>query len=142
VIRDTEMLLVRVAGLQYDAIQLFASRAGQVLMSFSITDAKAAPIAKICQHLDGILLAIELAAARTGFMPVQDIARRLDHRFRWLNAHAAEKLPRQQTLRTLIAWSYELLNEPERILFNRLSVFASSWTLEAAEASRPRQHPL
>jgi predicted ATPase/DNA-binding SARP family transcriptional activator len=122
------------AALQHDAIQLFASRAAQALLNFSITDANAAPIAKICLHLDGIPLAIELAAARAGFMPVQDIAQRLDQRFRWLNAHTVEKLPRQQTLRALIDWSYELLSEPERILFKRLSIFPSSWTLEAAEA--------
>ena len=122
------------AALQYDAIQLFASRAAQALLNFSITDSNAAPIAQICGHLDGIPLAIELAAARAGFMPVETIAQRLDQRFRWLRSHSPGSLPRQQTLRALIDWSYELLNEQERILFQRLSVFAGGWTLEAAEA--------
>jgi predicted ATPase/DNA-binding SARP family transcriptional activator len=122
------------SALQYDAIQLFASRATQALLSFSVTDSNVTPIAQICQHLDGIPLAIELAAARTGFMPVEAISQRLDQRFRWLKSHYSGALPRQQTLRALIAWSYDLLNEQERSLFQRLSVFAGGWTLEAAEA--------
>jgi predicted ATPase len=122
------------AALEYDAIQLFASRAAQALLSFSVTDANAASVAQICQHLDGIPLALELAAARTGFMPIEAIAQRLDQRFRWLKSHSSGNLPRQQTLRALIDWSYDLLNEQERSLFRRLSVFAGGWTLEAAEA--------
>ncbi len=122
------------AALQYDAVQLFASRAAQALFSFSVTDANAASIAQICQQLDGIPLAIELAAARTGFMPVEAIAQRLDQRFRWLRSHSSGTLPRQQTLRALIDWSYNLLNKQEQRLFQCLSVFAGGWTLEAAEA--------
>ena len=122
------------AALQYDAVQLFASRAAQAMFSFSVTDANATAIAQICQQLDGIPLAIELAAARTGFMPVEAIAQRLDQRFRWLRTHASGTLPRQQTLRALIDWSCNLLNEEEQNLFQRLSVFAGGWTLEAAEA--------
>ena len=79
-------------------------------------------------------MAIELAAALTAVMPVEGIAKRLDQRFRWLNAHGSGTLPRQQTLHSLIDWSYELLNERERNLFCRLSVFVGGWTLEAAEA--------
>lgn len=120
--------------LAYDAVQLFASRAMQALLGFSVTDSNASSVAQICAHLDGIPLAIELAAARTGFMTVEDISRRLDQRFRWLRSHVSGNLPRQQTLRALIDWSYDLLNERERLLFQRLSVFAGGWALEAAEA--------
>ena len=122
------------AALAYDAIQLFASLAMQALLSFSITDSNAPSVAQICGHLDGIPLAIELAAARAGFMPVEEISKRLDQRFRWIRSHASGSLPRQQTLQALIDWSYDLLNERERILFQQLSVFAGGWTLEAAEA--------
>ena len=120
--------------LQHDAIQLFDSRAGHALMSFSITDANATAVAQICQQLDGMPLAIELAAVRVGYLPVEDIARRLDQRFRWRSTHTAGKLSRQQTLWTMIDWSYDLLDEPGRVLFKRLSVFAGGWDLEAAEA--------
>ena len=126
--------LTAIRVLEYDSIQLFASRAMQALLSFSITDSNALPVAQICHHLDGIPLAIELAAARTSSMPVEAIAKRLDQRFRWLNAHTQGNLPRQKTLYNLIDWSYELLNDQERALFCRLSVFAGGWTLEMAEA--------
>ena len=106
----------------------------QALLSFSITDSNAVQVAQICHHLDGMPLAIELAAARTATMPVEGIAQRLDQRFRWLNAHTPGSLPRQQTLHNLIDWSYELLNDQERTLFCRLAVFTGGWTLEAAEA--------
>lgn len=122
------------SALQYDAIQLFASRASHALMSFSITDSNATAVAQICQQLDGIPLAIELATARVSFMPVKDIARRLDQRFRWQSAHAAEKLSRQQTLWAMIDWSNDLLDDQARSLFKRLSVFAGGWDLAAAEA--------
>lgn len=120
--------------LQHDAVQLFASRASHALMSFSITDANATSVAQICDQLDGMPLAIELAAARVGYLPVEDIARRLDQRFRWRNAHAAGKLSRQQTLRAMIDWSYDLLDGQGRVLFQRLSVFAGGWDFDAAEA--------
>jgi predicted ATPase/DNA-binding SARP family transcriptional activator len=122
------------SALQHDAIQLFASRASYALMSFSITDSNATAVAQICHQLDGMPLAIELAAARVGYLPVEDIARRLDQRFRWRNAHAVGKLSRQQTLWAMIDWSYDLLDDQERVLFKRLSVFAGGWDLEAAEA--------
>jgi predicted ATPase/DNA-binding SARP family transcriptional activator len=120
--------------LQHDAIQLFASRASHALMNFSITDSNATAVAQICQQLDGMPLAIELATAQVRFMPVEDIARRLDQRFRWRSAHAAGKLSRQQTLWAMIDWSYDLLDDPARVLFQRLSVFAGGWDLAAAEA--------
>jgi predicted ATPase/DNA-binding SARP family transcriptional activator len=120
--------------LQHDAIQLFANRASHALMSFFITDSNATAVAKICHQLDGMPLAIELAAARVSSFPIEEIAKRLDQRFRWRNAHAAGKLSRQQTLWAMIDWSYDLLDEHARDLFKRLSVFAGGWDLEAAEA--------
>ena len=123
--------------LQFDSIQLFTQRASQSRLSFVLNDSNAASVAQICQHLDGIPLAIELAAARAGTMPVEAIANRLDQRFRWLNARAGGVLPRQRTLHALIDWSYDLLDEQERSLFCRLAVFAGGWTLEAAEAVSP-----
>ena len=93
-----------------------------------------AAVAQVCQRLDGIPLAIELAAARVKALPVEQIAARLDDRFRLLTGGSRTALPRQQTLRALIDWSYDLLSEPERALLRRLSVFAGGWTLEAAEA--------
>ena len=91
-------------------------------------------VAEICRRLDGIPLAIELAAARVRAMSVEQIAARLDDRFRLLNRGDRTALPRQQTLRALIDWSHDLLDAKERALFRRLAVFAGGWTLEAAEA--------
>ncbi len=90
-------------------------------------------MAQLCVRLDGIPLAIELAAARVKAMSIEQIAARLDDRFRLLTGGSRTALPRQQTLRALIDWSYDLLSEKEKILLNRLSVFAGGWTLEAAE---------
>jgi predicted ATPase/DNA-binding SARP family transcriptional activator len=120
--------------LQHDAIQLFASRASHALISFFITDSNATAVAQICHQLDGMPLAIELAAARVSSFPIEEIAKRLDQRFRWRNAQAAGKLSRQQTLWAMIDWSYDLLDDQARDLFKRLSVFAGGWDLEAAEA--------
>src|SRR6185437_3268516 len=91
-------------------------------------------LAGVCRRLDGIPLAIELAAARVRTLPVEAIAARLDDRFLLLTGGDRTALPRQQTLRALIDWSYELLSEDERAVFRRLAVFAGGWTLEAAEA--------
>ena len=91
-------------------------------------------MADICYRLDGIPLAIELAAARVRALSVEAIAARLSDRFRLLVTGDQTVLPRQRTLRALIDWSYDLLTEAERALFQRLSVFAGGWTLEAAEA--------
>src|SRR6202022_4264481 len=85
-------------------------------------------------RLDGIPLAIELAASRVNTLSVDQIAARLDDRFRLLTGGSRTALPRQRTLRALIDWSHDLLSEPERVLLRRLSVFAGGWTLEAAEA--------
>jgi predicted ATPase/class 3 adenylate cyclase len=118
----------------YPAVRLFAERAGAVLPSFHLTAANGGTIGEICRHLDGIPLAIELAAARTRAIPVETIAARLGDRFRLLSSGNRAALPRQQTLRALIDWSHDLLDERERALLRRLSVFAGGWTIEGAEA--------
>ncbi len=116
------------------AIQLFRDRASAMLSSFEITPENAEPVVAICRRLDGIPLAIELAAARIRSMPVQQIAERLDDRFSLLTRGSRTALPRQQTLRGLIDWSWDLLAMDEQTLWSRLSVFNGGWTLEAAEA--------
>src|SRR5207247_330090 len=112
---------------------LFAERAIAVQTGFAVTDQNAPAIAQICRRLDGIPLAIELAAARVRALTPEQIAARLDDRFRLLTGGSRSALPRQQTLRSLIDWSYDLLSDPEQVLLRRLSVFAGGWTLEAAE---------
>ena len=119
---------------QYAAVQLFIERATQSLTTFTVTNANAPAVAQICYRLDGIPLAIELAAARVRGLSVEQIAARLDDSFQLLTGGSRTALPRQQTLRALIDWSYNLLSEPEQRLLQRLSVFAGGWTLEAAEA--------
>ena len=118
---------------QYEAVRLFIDRVLLVAPHFDVTKENAPAIAQICYRLDGIPLAIELAAARVKMMSVEQISKRLDDRFRLLTGGARTALPRQQTLRALIDWSYDLLSENERLLLRRLSVFAGGWTLEAAE---------
>jgi non-specific serine/threonine protein kinase len=118
---------------QYEAVRLFIDRALLVARHFSVDNYNAPFIAQICHRLDGIPLAIELAAARVQMLSVDQISAGLDDRFRLLTGGARTLLPRQQTLRALIDWSYDLLSETERLFFRRLSVFAGSWTLEAAE---------
>jgi predicted ATPase/class 3 adenylate cyclase len=117
-----------------DAVRLFVDRATAAQPSFRLNARSAAAVAEICRRLDGIPLALELAAARTRSMPVETIAARLQDRFKLLTTSDRTVLPRQQTLRALIDWSFDLLDESERTLFRRLSVFAGGWTLEAAEA--------
>ena len=119
---------------QYEAVRLFIDRAVFALPSFTVTNANAPAVAQICWRLDGISLAIELAAARVKLLAPEQIAARLDDRFRLLTGGSRTALPRQQTLRAAIDWSYDLLSEPERTLLRRLSVFAGGWTLEGAEA--------
>jgi predicted ATPase/class 3 adenylate cyclase len=119
---------------KFEAVRLFVERAMAAQPSFRMTDNNGAAIAEICRRLDGIPLAIELAAARTRTMSVTQIAERLSDRFRLLAAGDRSALPRQQTLRALIDWSYDLLSEAERMLLCRLAVFAGGFTLEAAEA--------
>lgn len=118
---------------QYEAAQLFLDRAQSVVRDFSLTQDNAHAIAQVCYHLDGIPLAIELAAARVKLLQVEEIAARLDDRFRLLTSGARTALPRHQTLQAMIDWSYDLLTEPERNLLMRLSVFAGGWSLESAE---------
>jgi predicted ATPase/transcriptional regulator with XRE-family HTH domain len=118
---------------ELESVQLFADRAGAVHPNFKVTHRNAASIAQICNRLDGIPLALELAAARVRGLSVEDLAARLDQRFTLLTGGSRAALPRQQTLRAAIDWSYDLLSSAEAQLFARLSVFAGSWTLEAAE---------
>ena len=118
---------------QYEAVRLFIDRALLVAPRFSV-DAHNAPfIAQICHRLDGIPLAIELAAARVRTLTVDQISAGLADRFSLLTGGARTLLPRQQTLRALIDWSYDLLSEQERLFLRQLSVFAGGWTLEAAK---------
>ncbi len=118
---------------QYDAVTLLIQRATAVQPQFAITDANAPAVTQICYRLDGLPLAIELAAARLQVFSPEQIAARLDDRFRFLTAGSRVALPRHQTLRATIEWSHSLLLEPERVLFRRLAVFAGGWTLDAAE---------
>ena len=117
----------------YEAVRLFVDRAQTVQPSFALTEINAAAVANICSQLDGIPLAIELAAARIRMLTVEQIREGLNDRFRLLTNGSRVTLPRQQTLRALIDWSYDLLPALEQTLMRRLSVFAGGWTLEAAE---------
>jgi predicted ATPase/DNA-binding SARP family transcriptional activator len=126
--------LTAAEALSFAAIQLFADRAAQSLLPFRLTDANVLSVVRICQQLDGIPLAIEIAAAQTRFLPIEAIAERLSQRFNWLNKQSPENSSRQRSLHTLIDWSYGLLSIQERLLFQRLAVFAGGWTFEAAEA--------
>ena len=119
---------------QYESVRLFIERAEIMQPGFALTDTNAPAITQICQRLDGIPLAIELAVARVKVMPFEQVTARLDNRFRLLTGGSRTALPRHQTLRALIDWSHDLLSEAERTLLQRLSVFAGGWSLEAAEA--------
>ena len=118
---------------QLEAVQLFVERATLARPDFRLTPENAALVAKICWRLDGIPLAIELAAARIKVLPLPQILDRLDDRFRLLTGGSRTALPRQQTLGALIGWSYDLLSEPERVLLRRLAVFSAGRTLEMVE---------
>ena len=118
---------------EYEATRLFLDRARAVDSACVSTDESAAAVAQICRRVDGIPLAIELAAARMNVLSVEQIAARLDDRFGLLTRGSSVALPRQQTLRASIDWSYDLLAPPERRLFDRLAVFAGGFTLDAAE---------
>jgi predicted ATPase/class 3 adenylate cyclase len=125
----------RVASLDEEAgIALFADRASAATDSFELTDANRATVAKICRRLDGIALAIELAAARVRAVDVDELFARLDERFRILTGGSRTALPRQQTMRALIDWSYDLLLPAEQTLLRRVAVFSGGWTLDAATA--------
>src|SRR5579862_7236139 len=129
--------------MQFESVRLFIDRAVASVPEFTVTNANAPAVAEICARLDGIPLAIELAAARVRFLPVEEIASRLDDRFQLLTGGPREVRPRQQTLRAAMDWSYELLTEPERLLLQRLSVFAGSFSREAVEeiCARPGLDP-
>ena len=117
---------------RYEAVRLFADRAAASRPGFAIGPGNAAAVASICRALDGMPLAIELAAARVRALSVEQISARLDDRFGLLTTGDRSAAPRQRTLRAAIEWSYELLTAPERAMFRRLSVF-SGWSLEMAE---------
>ncbi len=118
---------------RYDAIRLFVERAAATRPGFALEPTDAQAVTLLCRRLDGIPLAIELAAARMRALSPQEILRRLDDRFRLLTGGARGALERQQTLRATVDWSHDLLDLPERVLFRRLSVFAGGWTLADAE---------
>lgn len=117
-----------------EAVRLFVERAEAVRPGFALTEGNAAAVAEICRRLDGIPLALELAAARAAVLSPEQIARHLGDRFRLLTTGSRTALPRHQTLRALVDWCHALLSDKERILFRRLAVFAGGWTLAAAEA--------
>ncbi|MCA9759870.1 MAG: AfsR/SARP family transcriptional regulator, partial [Candidatus Eisenbacteria bacterium] len=119
---------------QNEAVQLFIERARAVRPDFALGLTNAAAVVQLCARLDGIPLAIELAAARVRHMPPEQILLRLDDRLRLLSATGRGSNPRQQTLQATIDWSIDLLSHAERALFERLAVFRGGWTLDAAES--------
>ncbi len=119
---------------QYAAVQLFVQRAQSVMLDFQLTSENAAAVAEICQRLDGLPLAIELAAARIKMLPPQALLKRLEHRLDLLRGDTRDLPARQRTLYEAIDWSYNLLSEHDRRLLQYLSMFVGGWTLEAAEA--------
>jgi predicted ATPase/DNA-binding SARP family transcriptional activator len=120
--------------LEFEAIRLFSERAQSVENGFQLTDRNALAVAQVCYQLDGIPLAIELAAARVKILSVEQIAARLHDRFNLLSAGPGALLPRHQTLRAAIDWSYDLSSPKEQVVFRRCSVFAGGFTIEAAES--------
>ena len=119
---------------RYEAVQLFSARAALVKADYQVTAQNAPSLIQLCHRLDGIPLALELAAARTRSLPVEEINRRLHQRFRLLKGGDRAAPSRQQTLQAAIDWSYALLNAQEQSLLYRLSAFAGGWTLDAAHA--------
>ncbi len=131
---DPDILLSLDALSQYESVALFIERAIAVRSDFRVTNQNAPAVAQICSRLDGLPLAIELAAARVKLLSPQQILDRLDKSLAFLNSGARDMPDRQRTLRGAIDWSYELLDEPERRLLARLAVFAGGWTLAACDA--------
>jgi predicted ATPase/class 3 adenylate cyclase/Tfp pilus assembly protein PilF len=117
----------------YEAVRLFVARARAQRREFVLDERNSLVVAMVCARLDGIPLAIELAAARAGTLPVEVIAARLDHSIKMLTGGPRDVLPRHQTLRATLDWSHDLLSRPEQVLLRRLAVFAGGWILEAAE---------
>lgn len=126
---EADVVAVRV----YDAVRLLEQRAASAGDEFALDEESALAAAQICKRLDGLPLAIELAAARVRSFSLPEIARRLDERFAFLTGGGRTTTPRHRTLRAAIDWSYGLLDAPERTLFSRLTVFSGGWTLEAAQ---------
>jgi len=125
------------AALEYGAVQLFVDRAGQASAGFRITDETAPAVAEICRRLDGIALAIELAAPRLRVVSLAEFLDRIEDRFGLLASGSRTAQPRHQTLRGLIDWSYGLLSADEQAMLRRLSIFAGGFTLESAVAVSP-----
>ncbi len=121
------------AALEFEAVRLFVERASAAQPAFALAADNIPLVAAICHRLDGVPLAIELAAARVRSITVEEIALRLKDRFRLLTGGDPTAVPRQRTLRAMIDWSHDLLPEPERVLFRRLATFAGGWTLDSAE---------
>ncbi len=119
---------------QFEAVQLFVERASLIMPGFCVTTENAPKIAQICQQLDGIPLALELAAAHVNLLRIEQIAARLENRFSLLSGGSRTALPRQRTLKASIDWSYNLLDEDEQKVLQRLSVFSGGWSLEAVES--------
>jgi predicted ATPase/DNA-binding XRE family transcriptional regulator len=132
VLPDVQQLLEKFR--EYESVRLFEERAQLVQMNFALTLENASYVAQICRCLDGIPLAIELAAAHVNMLSTEQIAARLNESFNVLTSGGRLPLPRHQTLRASMDWSWNLLSDSERILLRRLSVFADGWMLEAAEA--------
>jgi predicted ATPase/DNA-binding SARP family transcriptional activator len=131
---ETEESIETEALLNYEAARLFVERARLIHPDFQLTQPNAQSLAQLCRRLDGIPLALELAAARAKVLSVEQMLLKLDDRFRLLTGGSRTAQPRQQTLRAALDWSYNLLPESERVLLSRLSVFAGGCSLEAAEA--------
>jgi non-specific serine/threonine protein kinase len=117
----------------YEGVRLFVDRARLLRPHFNVTTENAAPLASICYRLDGIPLAIELAAPRLRSMSAEELSQRLDQRFALLTDGSRAALPRHRTLRSMIDWSYDILTDVEQVMLRRVSVFAGGWTLAAAE---------
>jgi non-specific serine/threonine protein kinase len=127
---------------QSEAVRLFVERALAAQPTFALTDRNAPAVAEICRRLDGIPLAIELAAARVAVLSPEQIETRLGDRFRLLTGGSRMALPRYRTLEALVDWSHDLLSDPQRVLLRRLAVFAGGWTLEAAEGVASGELPV
>jgi non-specific serine/threonine protein kinase len=123
-----------------EAVQLFLQRGAAVQPDFRLTEQNAAAIIQICQRLDGLPLALELAAGRLKGLPLNQLANRLDDRFRLLSGGSRTALPRHQTLQALLDWSYNLLSQREQVVFRRLSGFPGDFSLEAAEFICPGEY--
>lgn len=132
-IPDPEKNISLVSLSQYESVRLFIERALSVKPDFRINNYNAPAVSQICYRLDGIPLAIELAAARINVLTPENICDKLNNRFNLLTKGSRTALPRQQTLKALIDWSYDMLNEKEKLFLQRLSVFSGGWTLESAE---------